>query len=158
MDNNMNENFNSIVHMNEQIANESRITPSGDTFFLTITLKPTIYEYSSVTQYEMTRGALLKIFSSAQSFVMVPEHTGTGNIHYHALVQFRDTITRINIINRLKRNKFIGFIKVNSKPVKSEKYFRNEIKYIIKKVHENVKILGITGPRIVYNEFWNNPI
>lgn len=84
------------------------------TDFLTITLKPKLYKYSSITQLELTNNVLFNIlYRHTIDFAVVSEHTQNANIHYHCVISFRDKHDTIALINFLKKSKDFGFIKLD---------------------------------------------
>lgn len=87
--------------------------PTPGSMFLTITLQPKLYKYSSVTQFELTHGLIEHIFEqTVDDFEMIPEHTGQGNIHYHAWFKFSRDPQKILAMNKLRRTRSLGFIKL----------------------------------------------
>lgn len=107
---------------------------SSAIYFITITLKPDLYKYSSITQYEMTVNAVKEILAKYNNYyVMVAEHTADANIHYHAMIVPRDRYANIALINKLKKGRLFGFIKQNSEPVierqRTFNYLKKELFY-----------------------------
>ena len=125
--------------------------------FLTITIKPKLYKYNSITQLEMVNSSLYKLlFKHTDKYVCVAEHTKQANIHFHAIVSFVDTSRKIGLINSLKNHKDIGFIKFDSE-------ISNDIKcseYMTKDLYENYKYFtSMKGKAPLYfmtNTIWDN--
>lgn len=117
---------------------EEHIGLDADAYFLTITLKPKLYKYSSITQLELTNNTVYQIlYRCSKSFICVAEHTQAGNIHYHAVVAFGDKLRKIMMINMFKRNKDIGFVKIEDLPIVNK---TKVSEYITKDLYVNHKI------------------
>lgn len=105
--------------------------------FMTITLKPKLYKYSSLTQLELTNNVVFGyLYACVDDFICVAEHTANGNIHYHAIIQASKS-QKILLINKLKKERLLGFIKLEPDTI------RNPLKcseYITKDVVSNSKI------------------
>lgn len=110
-----------------------------DYMALTITLKPKLYTYQTITQYEMTINYISSILRQAKSGTYVTEITKAGNIHYHAVIKTRDKSNGIYIINAIRKNRLIGFYKV--KEIKDSKHLEDEFKYLHKDIKETARIL-----------------
>lgn len=117
------------------------IHDNKETYFITITIKPKFYKYTSVTQFELSNGEVVGIFNTlTKDYIVVPEHTKAGNIHYHAVVTFREDTQRISFINKLKKNSTLGFVKFDTNEI------RNSLKvmeYMTKDLYETLKILPV---------------
>lgn len=123
--------------------------------FLTVTLKPKLYKYSSITQLEVTNHTLYGIlYTTADDFLCVAEHTKQGNIHYHAIVNCSTKYSKILMLNKLKKAKEIGFIKFDDEINSITK----TAEYMVKDVIENKKIFqSVNGskPRFIMSkELW----
>lgn len=120
--------------------------------FITITLKPSLYKYSSNTQLELTISHLKVILDRLGEYVFVIELTNAGNIHYHILLK-ATKINRLCAFNRIKKNKLFGFM--SSKMINSDKHLRDEINYICKDINSTSKVLnqGIVKYKILYSYF-----
>lgn len=116
--------------------------PIPGSFFYTITLKPKLYKYSSVTQYELTYGILLHhLIQTVQDFEFVPEHTQQGNIHYHGWVYDSNPLQKINLLNKLKRERSFGFIKLTPDIIINEDQIQRTHKYMCKDFEDTKKLL-----------------
>lgn len=103
-----------------------KFTPILGAYFVTITLSPKLYKYSSTTQYELTIGELRQLFeTSAARWAIVPELTDKGNIHYHGWIVLETKYAYILFLNKLKRKKSLGFCKINDERIKDiDRVFR----------------------------------
>lgn len=82
--------------------------------FLTVTLKPKLYKFSSITQLELTNNDLFHIlYGSTASYHCVSEHTSSGNVHYHILFDTINEYSAIMLINKLKKHRSFGFVKLD---------------------------------------------
>lgn len=91
-----------------------------ESYFLTITLKPKLYQFTTVTQFELTHSDIVTMLDAAcKDYVIVTEFTKSANIHYHALVTFTSPTHRISLINKLKKNRLLGFTKFDPQPIRS---------------------------------------
>lgn len=117
-------------------------------YFLTVTLKPKLYKYSSVTQLELTNHDLFTIlYQTTASYHCVAEHTTAGNVHYHIIFDTINSHSAILLINRLKKNKNYGFVKL-------DKDISNQLKcaeYMTKDLYSTAKIFtSVNGHRPYY--------
>lgn len=125
--------------------------------FLTVTLPPKYYKYSSITQLEITNNELYKILlTTCDSFICIAEHTQAGNVHYHALISHSNKYGTILTCNKLKKSRLFGFIKVNTEINNKSKC----AEYMIKDLKENDKIFSsLPGHKpwcYMTNELWRN--
>lgn len=105
--------------------------------FITITLKPKLYKYSSITQLEITNHELYNIlYCSTKDFIAVAEHTKQGNIHYHAIFSAQTNVSNILLMNKLKKNKNFGFIKFDGE-IKCK---RSCAEYLYKDVYNTMHV------------------
>lgn len=82
--------------------------------FLTVTLKPKLYKFSSITQLELTNHDLYHIlYGTTASYHCVAEHTQAGNVHYHILFDTLNEYSAIMLINKLKKHRSFGFVKLD---------------------------------------------
>lgn len=121
----------------------------NNSYFLTITLKPKLYKFTSVTQLELTNHDVYAIlYRNSVDYIVVAEHTQAGNIHYHAVVAFSGKLQRIQLLNMFKKNRALGFVKLDPEPVSNKVATAN---YMTKELYENYRILtAVRGhnPRI----------
>lgn len=122
-------------------ANEVRPPPTNS-WFVTITLPPKLYKYSSVTQYELTYGEIQHImYSCCADFECIPEHTQQGNLHYHGWFTVAEVTSKILLMNKLKRSRQLGFIKLTTEPIITDESIRKTHTYMIKEYKDTKKIL-----------------
>lgn len=114
-------------------------------YAITITLPPKLYKFQSITQYEMTKSHIDSICKLCYQSLSVPELTKSGNIHYHLVVQGRDKINIIHVINKIRRNRMFGFYK--EKEINCEKMLRCELNYLIKDIKETQRVLHTPNNR-----------
>lgn len=124
--------------------------------FLTITLKPKIYKYSSITQLELTNYTVFEILqNTSDKYVCIAEHTQVGNVHYHALVYHQQSFQLVSTLNKLKKCKYIGFIQTNGKPIEE---ITKCSEYMVKSLEENKKLFNaVRGNKpkfIMTNDLW----
>jgi hypothetical protein len=94
--------------------------PKNGSYFVTITLDPKLYKYTSLTQFEMTACEVHNIIDHASlDYGCVAELTDDANVHYHAWIDFRSYSHRIQFINRIKKCRILGFIKINKEPIEN---------------------------------------
>lgn len=119
----------------------------GNASFLTITLKPNLYKFSSITQLELTNNDVYKIlYATCRDFICVAEHTESGNVHYHAIVVNDCKSSQILMINSLKKTRSLGFIKFD-KEIKNNK---SCAEYIVKEIYDTGKIMHSAKGRKPY--------
>lgn len=117
-------------------------------YFLTVTLKPKLYKYCSITQLELTNNIVFGLlYRCTDSFVVVAEHTKAGNIHYHAIICLKSDYQKIHLINSLKKRKELGFIHVDSNPVINPK---DVSEYLTKDLYTNHQIFRKNSWKIHY--------
>jgi hypothetical protein len=104
---------------------------------LTITLKPMLYQFSAMKQFELTKEVLLAILEPF-NVTAVAELTGEHNVHYHCVVSLDD----IHHKNRLM-NRFRGHTRTfGRKSCTQVMYEESYKKYIRKSLDETKEILG----------------
>lgn len=116
-----------------------------DLLFVTITLKPKLYKYQALTQYELTHQIIEKLLSNTQLSSYVVELTLDCNVHYHAIVKFRDKFNRILFMNSAKKSREIGFIKITPTPITKDEQLVRTITYMLKDLHNTKKIISRNG-------------
>lgn len=127
------------------------IEPLEGSMFVTVTVSPKLYKYSSTTQFEMTcheLECLLKSQSSA--FQCVPELTWNGNVHYHAWVKFDNKDRIITFVNKVKRlhHKF-GFTKINNDVIIERERVAN---YMLKEYKITNKAIKSVRPIVLQSD------
>lgn len=99
-------------------------------YAFTITLKPSMYKYTSEEQYDKTYMLTFKhLKSRCLRLTMVAEHTKAFNLHYHGIITL--TVNKHqNIVKKFvdsfRNHPFIGF--VNVKPMENEQGWIDYIK------------------------------
>lgn len=88
--------------------------------FITMTLKPMYYNRRAKHQYKKTIDSvynMLNIF--CDRFVLMPEITEAGNVHYHAAAHFTNKMpyAKERFIDLCKIHKVVGNTKVNKLPI-----------------------------------------
>lgn len=124
---------------------------SPELVFYTITLKPRLYKFQALTQYELTINDLRKLLmgSCTKSCYSV-ELTDAGNVHYHGIALFRDRIRRLCFIDQVKRAKSFGFVKLTNNAIETKDQLTRSICYISKDLATTTKIICRKG--------WNPPL
>lgn len=115
-----------------------------DLYFLTVTIKPKFYKYGSGTQFDITRPTMSQVLYNSRFALYVPEHTKQGNIHYHAIVKFKDEVNKIFILNSLKAKRDLGFIKLTPAPIKDKDALKRSVTYMVKDLKSSARILHTT--------------
>lgn len=119
-------------------------------YHVTITLKPSLYQYQPSVQMDKTKELILDIFKklSFVNLIIVAELTKSFNIHYHCMASFsperyKDKVIPYYVANAFRKQKNIGFIKCDV--IVNENNYKQ---YMLKDI---TKFLYITGihPRIV---------
>lgn len=129
-----------------------------ESYFATFTLKPKLYKYTSITQLELTNNELFSVLHQcSENFICVAEHTKAGNVHYHAIITFRDNLQRLFLCNRIKKQRLFGFMKLDAEPISNIQGVAN---YMTKDLYTTCKIFTSTpGRRPRYtmtNQQWHN--
>lgn len=129
-------------------------------YFLTITIKPKFYEFSSVTQLELTNDIVYGIlYSCVNDFICVAEHTKNGNVHYHAVITFEEKSRGVLLLNKLKKQRELGFIKLDAQSIQS---IEATAEYLTKDLYDSMKVFtSVKGhkPRwYMTNALWRHLI
>lgn len=91
----------------------------GD-WFITITLKPIIYNRRARHQYVKSIESVINVLNIfCERYILVPELTEACNIHYHATACFKKTMefAKERFIDVCKIHRIIGNTKVNKMPI-----------------------------------------
>lgn len=91
----------------------------GD-YFVTMTIKPTFYNRRAMHQYSKTFESVKSVLNIfCDRYVLMPELTEAGNVHYHATVSFKKTMAyaKERFIDICKIHRIIGNTKVNKMPI-----------------------------------------
>lgn len=123
--------------------------------FLTVTLKPKLYRFSSITQLELTNHDLYQIlYVTTSSYHCVAEHTSSGNVHYHILFDTINDYSAIMLINKLKKHRSFGFVKLDKEIYDLLKC----AEYMTKEIYNTSKIFtSVNGRRPYYymtSQWW----
>lgn len=127
------------------------LKPPKCAWFMTVTLKPKVYKYSTTTQFELSVQELEHIcILHSTAFAFVPEITKQGNVHYHGWITFFDTLNKIHFINNIKkRHNMLGFLKINDQPIeevdRTYQYIIKELKPITAKAINSVRSIVTTN-------------
>lgn len=113
-----------------------------ESYFGTFTIKPKLYQYSSVTQLELTNNTLYALLhQTCNNFICVAEHTKAGNVHYHAILTFISDLHRIQLCNKIKKQRLFGFMKIDAEPISN---IARVTEYITKDLYTTSKIFAST--------------
>ena len=117
-------------------------------WFLTITLKQDLYKLKAKSQYKKTIDHVKHILNMATNkYVLNVELTKAGNIHYHAICEFKENNTKVMasiIVDVIKGHKYLGITKVNDTQVKPENMGRT-IDYLFKEYNDTFTLVNFTG-------------
>lgn len=131
----------------------------SNTYFITITLKPKLYKYSSGTQFDISKPEVDKLLYSVYEYVSVAEMTVEGNCHWHAICRFSNDLNRIRFIDCVKKNRTLGYIKVTPKPVDSKESLDRAFQYMKKDVSTTTSLLHTANYKpIVLSDHYMNPL
>lgn len=121
------------------IFSKQHMPVSENTYFITVTLKPKVYKFLTATQFDITRLHLIEqLHKHTDKFIIVPEVTKLGNVHYHGIIHSsRGIVSFINAIKKQGKNN-IGFMKVTPNPLDSKENLDRAYEYV-------TKDLNITG-------------
>lgn len=115
-------------------------------WFVTITLKPKLYKFQALTQYEMTVNDFHKLLEQrVQNAVHVTELTETGNVHYHAIIKTTDKIKLLSFVDAIKRSRSFGYIKLTSNPIHFKENLIRSAHYLVKELNVTAKVIGRPG-------------
>lgn len=115
---------------------------SKESYFITVTLKPKLYKFTSITQFELTHSEIIHIMDRhAADYVVATEHTKQGNIHYHVVAYIPSTAQKITMINMLKKNRLFGFIKFDPKPITHRLQC---VEYMTKDLYQTLKVFPVS--------------
>lgn len=125
-----------------ELSNHLRPFIGDYMFFITITIKPRLYKYQSITQYEMTYNMIHNVIETfSMCFAMSVELTSQGNIHYHAIMRFRDKFNRISFINKVRKMREAGYMKITENAIIYEESLSRSCIYLIKDYDTTSRIL-----------------
>lgn len=118
------------------------IRNSSLTYFVTQTLKPTYYKMKIDTQHTQTYCKLGHAFKEwCTDFIYLPEITKQGNIHYHAIVTFKNEISMLRFIEQTKSKQWLGFMKITSNSIEDKVNMIRSKEYLIKDVETTIKFV-----------------
>lgn len=111
----------------------------GICYFFTITLRPKIFKYSSITQLELTLADIAKkLYRYTSHFVIVAELTKQGNVHYHAICSFSEAYRKNLMVDAFKKDKICGFIHTDGNVIEDMKRVAD---YITKDVYNTIRVI-----------------
>lgn len=113
---------------------------SEHTYFITVTIKPSFYKYTSITQLELLYHVLQS--KTGDNVIIVPEHTSAGNIHFHLVKRFRDECDKIRTLNLLRSCKKFGFIHIKTDEINHVSKLERALAYLLKNLSDTKRILG----------------
>jgi len=117
-------------------------------WFVTFSIKPDLYSLNVRNQFKKTIPSIIAILDNmTEKYVMLMETTKKSNVHYHALVQFKDNNSQmmgVLLEDQMKAHRVIGNTKVNDTQVLEENYPRT-IEYLFKDYDKTHKILNFRG-------------
>lgn len=97
---------------------QSMNAPKPNTWFLTVTLKPSIFPKPAAYQFVASINPFIKILEKyCYDYSYVTELTEHANVHYHAWIELRNNNHKYRIINEFKKDKVLGFCKINTEPI-----------------------------------------
>lgn len=108
------------------------------THFITITLKPKLYKFSSITQFELSFPYVHHVLDQ-RDCIFVAEHTNQGNIHYHAMFE-GNGYGFVSTINQLKKCKSLGHVHISPLLQGDMQRIRSYL-YMCKSLVDNLKLL-----------------
>lgn len=118
-------------------------------YAFTLTLKPSMYKYTSEEQYDRTYLLAYKHVKSRCVYVtMIAEHTKAYNIHYHGIITFvmSKSCPKKKFVDSFRNHPFIGF--VNIKQMENDQGWLDYIKKDLKATREM-----INRPPIIADDF-----
>lgn len=120
-----------------------------DSWFITITLNPSMYKLKARNQLKKTFGDIKHCFKmmSDQYFIMA-ELTKQSNIHYHAIARFKEgnTLTMAQCFIEILREKpKFGMCKINDEQLTEDVNVNRSIGYLFKDSDKNDKVINFTG-------------
>lgn len=135
----------SKVEWQRHIVRKFRPHLSDNLLFVTVTLKPKLFKYQSLTQYELTKNEFTHLLQiTTDKSVWVVELTKDGNVHYHFMALVHSKFHRFNMINKFKAKQIFGFIKV-SNSVESEDSLNRVAQYLTKEIEVTQRVLHRPG-------------
>lgn len=109
--------------------------------FITMTLKPKLFKYQCITQYELTIHDVIKILDQCTlRYMLAVELTSKGNIHYHAIIVNATKYGKVSLINRLKKSRTLGFSHVSNE-IECAEGLKRAITYLLKDMDTTARIL-----------------
>lgn len=109
---------------------------------LTITLKPTMYQFNPKEQLRLTKDKLLNIFypNNKQEYMVscVAELTQEHNVHYHCIIELQDIQAKDRLLN-----KFRSLTKIFGKKSCTQVQYEDSYKqYLIKDLEKTRSLIG----------------
>lgn len=107
----------------------------------TLTLKPTMYQWTASEQFNLTNKILYDVFypnnQRLYNATAVAELTGEHNVHYHCIVELDGIEAKEKLLNKFRKHAKI-FGRKSLTQVQFEDSYK---KYIIKNLDETRKII-----------------
>lgn len=117
---------------------------SDNTYFYTVTLSPKQYSKPSLYQHKNTGHIVSSLcYKHTAHYGIMPEITKEGNIHYHFWATFNNPVNRYILLNDLKKQKQLGFIKLTSEPINNDESRQRVALYLSKECDITAKVLNI---------------
>lgn len=131
----------SVASIRKEVR-EMKLKTSEDTMFITFTLKPKFYQFKASTQRELTQNEICtKLREATSDFVITTELTKHGNIHYHAIAEFKSHGHFLKWNDSMKGRKAIGFHRVTPNPITHHDNMIRSKEYLIKDLENTIKLI-----------------
>lgn len=132
----------------EEMNQCTDVLSSGNTLsFMTVTLPPRFYKFTSITQYELTKNELCRLLEAGTDWAWcVVELTREGNVHYHIIASTHYKHQIIGFINKVKRSKSFGYVKL-SPDIQTPESLTRSINYLCKDLESSRKVLHTSAYR-----------
>jgi len=109
--------------------------------FFTLTLRPKVYHYQAITQYELSYHRVkehITRYTSKCDYVV--ELTKDCNIHFHGVCLFRDTLQRLCFVDVTRKSRLMGYVKINP-PIEDNASLHRVVNYLLKDIKDTMKLL-----------------
>lgn len=120
-------------------------------YSITFTLKPELYRNRARNQYIRTCPKVREILHMfTNQYILAPELTKQGNIHYHALVAFNSTMEYAleKLIDLMKYHKTLTLY-INNHVINNKDSWLRAYKYIVSEANKTSQIIKYTVDEIV---------
>lgn len=122
-----------------------------DSYFITITLKPEIYDRRIAVQYSMSMKPIVKLLKQyTDKCLLCPELTKKCNVHYHAIVKWtrRVDYPMLRMLNDIKKHRIIGSIYVTENAIANEERAKASMGYMLEDYYKTRAMLQL--PEILF--------